>query len=231
MKVIPIHNEDKSSPSTGRTLKTYQEARLQNTENLRKLVVDAAADILQEEGPEAVTVRRVSQRMGCSTKIIYSLFVNKEGLAQQLYLEGCKLLALRFEEVPPSADLRQHLLELGEAFWQFGQDYSSYYKLMFGGAFAEFKPDAESMQGTLTAISRLQVLIITAQQQGLISDQEETGALVAVIWSSLHGVIHLYMGGFLGDTLTAHTVYKQTMALLSQSLFAAPGPGKGASKG
>ncbi|WP_174479841.1 TetR/AcrR family transcriptional regulator [Paenibacillus borealis] len=224
MKVILISNEDKSAPSTGRALKTYQEARLQNTENLRKLVVDAAAAILQEEGPEAVTVRRVSQKMGCSTKIIYSLFVNKEGLAQQLYLEGCKLLARRFEEVPPSSDLLQHLLDLGEAFWQFGQDNTSYYKLMFGGAFAEFKPDAESMQGTMTAISRLLILISTAQQQGQISNQIETGTLVGSIWSSLHGVIHLYMGGFLGDVEAAHSVYKQTMVLLAQSLFAASRP-------
>ncbi|WP_200905893.1 TetR/AcrR family transcriptional regulator [Paenibacillus sp. IHB B 3415] len=231
MKVILISTEDKPTPSTGRVLKTYQEARLQNTENLRKLVVDAAAAILQEEGPEAVTVRRVSQKMGCSTKIIYSLFVNKEGLAQQLYLEGCKLLAQRFEEVPPSSDLLQHLLDLGEAFWQFGQDYASYYKLMFGGAFAEFKPDAESMQGTMTAIHRLLVLISTAQEQGQISDQEETGTLVSTIWASLHGVIHLYMGGFLGDVEAAHTIYRQTMGLLSESLFASSSQGRGANKG
>ncbi|CQR58956.1 TetR/AcrR family transcriptional regulator [Paenibacillus riograndensis] len=224
MKVILISNEDKPSPSTGRVLKTYQEARLQNTENLRKLVVDAAAAILQEEGPEAVTVRRVSQKMGCSTKIIYSLFVNKEGLAQQLYLEGCKLLAQRFEEVPPSSDPLQHLLDLGEAFWQFGQEYTSYYKLMFGGAFAEFKPDAESMQGTMTAMSRLLILISTAQQQGQISDKEETQTIVSTIWASLHGVIHLYMGGFLGDADAAHTVYKQTIVLLSRSLFAVSKP-------
>ncbi|QQZ62465.1 TetR/AcrR family transcriptional regulator [Paenibacillus sonchi] len=224
MKVILISNEDKPSPSTVRVLKTYQEARLQNTENLRKLVVDAAAAILQEEGPEAVTVRRVSQKMGCSTKIIYSLFVNKEGLAQQLYLEGCKLLAQRFEEVSPSSNLLQHLLDLGEAFWQFGQEYTSYYKLMFGGAFAEFKPDAESMQGTMTAMSRLLILISTAQQQGQISDKEETQTIVSTIWASLHGVIHLYMGGFLGDADAAHAVYKQTMALLSRSLFAVSKP-------
>lgn len=176
-------------------------------------------------------MRRVSQRMGCSTKIIYSLFVNKEGLAQQLYLEGCKLLAQRFEEVPASSDLLQHLLDLGEAFWQFGQDYSSYYKLMFGGAFAEFKPDAESMQGTMTAISRLWVLISTAQQQGQIPSQEETATLVGTLWASLHGVIHLYMSGFLGDTVAAHTVYRQTMELLSRALFAASLPDRGADRG
>ncbi|MCP1422938.1 AcrR family transcriptional regulator [Paenibacillus xylanexedens] len=231
MKVILISNEDKPSPSKGRELKTYQQARLQNTENLRKLVVDAAAAILQEEGPEAVTVRRVSQKMGCSTKIIYSLFVNKEGLAQQLYLEGCKLLAKCLDEVPPSSDFLQHLLDLGEAFWQFAQDYTSYYKLMFGGAFAEFKPDAESMQGTMTAIHRLLILISTAQQQGQISDQEETETLVSTIWASLHGVIHLHMGGFLGDVKAAHTVYKQTMNLMSQSLFAVSKPDRGADRG
>ncbi|RPK23260.1 MULTISPECIES: TetR/AcrR family transcriptional regulator [Paenibacillus] len=231
MKVILISNEDKLSPSKGRALKTYQQARLQNTENLRKLVVDAAAAILQEEGPEAVTVRRVSQKMGCSTKIIYSLFVNKEGLAQQLYLEGCKLLAKCLEEVPPSSDFLQHLLDLGEAFWQFAQNYTSYYKLMFGGAFAEFKPDAESMQGTMTAIHRLLILISTAQKQGQISDQEETETLVSTIWASLHGVIHLHMGGFLGDVKAAHNVYKQTMNLMSQSLFAVSKPDRGADRG
>ncbi|TXK72234.1 TetR/AcrR family transcriptional regulator, partial [Paenibacillus sp. N3.4] len=133
-----MSGQDISSNTNSRVLKTYQEARLQNTENLRKLVVDAAATLLQEEGPEAVTVRKVAQKMDCSTKIIYSLFVNKEGLAQQLYLEGCKLLANEFEGTPQTADPIQHFLNLGEAFWQFGQRYSSYYKLMFGGAFANF---------------------------------------------------------------------------------------------
>ncbi|GGF79301.1 TetR family transcriptional regulator [Paenibacillus albidus] len=192
---------------------------MQNTENLRRLVVDAAAAILQEEGPEAVTVRKVSQKMDCSTKIIYSLFVNKEGLAQQLYLEGCKILAEAFENVPQSADPLQHLLHLGDAFWQFGQQHASYYKLMFGGAFAEFKPDAESMQGTMTAMRQLQILISSAQHQGLISEQEDIQTIVGTIWASLHGVIHLYMGGFLGDEKSANAVYKQTMAMLARSLF------------
>ncbi|TGV23403.1 TetR/AcrR family transcriptional regulator, partial [Mesorhizobium sp. M00.F.Ca.ET.186.01.1.1] len=118
-------DQDNSSTANSRVLKTYQEARLQNIENLRKLVVDAAAMLLQEEGPEAVTVRKVAQKMGCSTKIIYNLFVNKEGLAQQLYLDGCKLLANELEGTPQAADPAQHLQNLGEAFWQFGQRYSS----------------------------------------------------------------------------------------------------------
>ncbi|MDT3428902.1 AcrR family transcriptional regulator [Paenibacillus forsythiae] len=214
-----MSDQDISSNASTRKLKTYQEARLQNIENLRKLVVDAAATLLQEEGPEAVTVRKVSQKMDCSTKIIYSLFVNKEGLAQQLYLEGCKILANEFEGTPKAAVPAQHLLNFGETFWEFGQRYSSYYKLMFGGAFADFKPDEESMHGTVTAMQQLLTVISNAQEQGLISGQYDTESVVRIFWASLHGVIHLYMGGHLGDVQSAHAVYKQTLSLIVSSLF------------
>ncbi|NEW09081.1 TetR/AcrR family transcriptional regulator [Paenibacillus sp. SYP-B3998] len=215
-------DQDIPSNVSTRMLKTYQEARLQNTENLRKLVVDAAARLLQEEGPEAVTVRKVSQKMGCSTKIIYSLFVNKEGLAQHLYQDGCKLLANELEGTPQTANPAQHLLSIGETFWQFGQRYSSYYKLMFGGAFANFKPDEESMHGTVTAMRQLLTVISHAQEQGLISAQYDTESVVRIFWASLHGVIHLYMGGHLGDVQSAHAVYRQTLSLIVSSLLSDP---------
>ncbi|WP_152396613.1 TetR/AcrR family transcriptional regulator [Paenibacillus guangzhouensis] len=214
-----MSGQDISSNVNSHKLKTYQEVRLQNTENLRKLVVDAAASLLQEEGPEAVTVRKVAQKMDCSTKIIYSLFVNKEGLAQQLYLEGCKLLANEFEETPQASDPAQCLLNLGETFWQFGQRYSSYFKLMFGGAFADFKPDEESLNGTETAMLQLLTVISNAQKQGLIPDQYDTVSVVRIFWASLHGVIHLYMGGHLGDVQSAHATYRQTLSLIVSSLL------------
>jgi AcrR family transcriptional regulator len=219
LKVMIMSDQDISSNAKSRMLKTYQEARLQNTENLRKLVVDAAATLLQEEGPEAVTVRKVAQKMDCSTKIIYSLFVNKEGLAQQLYLDGCRLLANELGGTPQAADPAQHLLNIGETYWQFGQRYSSYYKLMFGGAFADFKPDEESMHGTVTAMRQLLTVINNAQEQGLLPGQYDTVSVVRIFWASLHGVIHLYMGGHLGDVQSAHAVYRQTLSLIVSSLL------------
>ncbi|MNC57263.1 hypothetical protein D3C75_1069110 [compost metagenome] len=146
------------------------------------------------------------------------MFVNKEGLAQQLYLDGCKLLANEFERTPQAADPAQHMLNFGETFWQFGQHYSSYYKLMFGGAFADFKPDEESMR-TATAMRQLLTVISNAQEQGLIPGQYDTESVVHIFWASLHGVIHLYIGGHLGDVQAAYAVYKQTLSLIVGSLF------------
>ena len=75
------------------TYKTYSEVKLQQQQVLRKNVIDAACLLLLEEGPESVTVRRVAQKLNCSTKIIYSMFGNKDGLANEMYLDGCRLLA------------------------------------------------------------------------------------------------------------------------------------------
>lgn len=215
-----MNEQGNRAEAAPKKVKTYQEARLQNTANLRQLVVDAAAIILQEEGPEAVTVRKVAQRMDCSTKIIYSLFANKEGLAQQLYLDGCKILSNEFESTSQSEDLQQYLMNLAEVYWEFGQRHTSYYKLMFGGAFADFKPDEQGMKGTVTAMRRLLSVIVSAQEKGLIAGDSTPELIVGTIWSSLHGVIHLYIGGHLGSVAAAHAVYEQTVFQLASSLFA-----------
>ena len=43
------------STESAHTVTTFQEARLQHSDNLRQNIVHAAAALLQEHGPEAVT--------------------------------------------------------------------------------------------------------------------------------------------------------------------------------
>ncbi|KRE82427.1 transcriptional regulator [Paenibacillus sp. Soil766] len=212
-----MNNHTVQPPKEIRIAITYQEARLQHTENLKQNVVEAAAILLQEGGPEAVTVRRVADKMACSTKIIYSLFGSKDELAKQLYLEGCKLLAQSFEVVPKQNNPQQSLWDLGSAYWSFGVNYSSYYKMMFGGAIT-FKQDEESLQGTVTALKQVLNVLEEAVQQELIEVQDLT-LVIFKIWTSLHGVIHLYLGGHLHNDETARVVYDQTLSDLIQTIF------------
>ncbi|MNI54473.1 Bacterial regulatory protein, tetR family [compost metagenome] len=174
--------------------------------------------ILQEQGPEAVTVRRVAEKMECSTKIIYNLFGSKEGLAKQLFLEGCKLLAQSFESVPKQTNLEQYLREIGEAYWNFGKSYTSYYMLMFGGAFSEFKPEEESLQAMITALQQVINIIAEAIDQGLIAEKDPI-LVVHIVWASLHGVIHLYLGGHIQTEALAKTLYDRTVSNLIHTFF------------
>ncbi|MCG7378190.1 TetR/AcrR family transcriptional regulator [Paenibacillus sp. ACRSA] len=207
-----------NSKESTHNVTTFQEARLQHSENLRQNIVHAAAALLQEHGPEAVTVRRVAERMECSTKIIYNLFGKKEGLAKHLYMEGCSLLSQTFENVLPQAAFDIYFRDLTQAYWDFGIQQSSFYQLMFGGSFAEFKPDAESLQGTATALKQISGLVEVAIKQGLIQEKDPLLA-VRLIWAPLHGVIHLYLGGHIESEEAAKRLYDHTVTMIMNTLI------------
>ncbi|MEI7024838.1 TetR-like C-terminal domain-containing protein [Paenibacillus sp. y28] len=90
---------------------------------------------------------------------------------------------------------------------------------MFGGAFTDFKPDEASMNGTVTAMRQVLNVVSKAQEEGLLAGLLDTEAVVHVFWASLHGVIHLYMGGHIGDAQSAHAVYRQSLTLMVGALL------------
>ncbi len=199
------------------TVTTYQQARLQQADFLRKNVVEAAANLLQESAPETVTIRRIAEQMECSTKIIYNLFGSKGGLAKQLFLEGCQRLSQSFQAVDQT-DPPHSLRDLADAYWYFAQSHRSFYKLMFGGAFIEFKPDEESYLGTITALKQVLDVVGEAMNQGLILASDSL-LVVRMIWAPLHGVIDLYFGGHIGSQSEAKLLYDRVSKAVIESLF------------
>ncbi|MFC4402550.1 TetR/AcrR family transcriptional regulator [Gracilibacillus xinjiangensis] len=198
------------------SFKTYKQSKLQHAEELKLTIVEAAAKILQEQGPEAVTIRKVAEKMECSTKIIYNLFTNKDGLIKLLYLDGCKILSSSFQSVNRQDNMESCLRALCEAYWDFSRNYSSYYQLMFGGAFTEFKPEEESIHATTTALEQFILVIKEAMEAGLILEKDPL-QVVRVIWASLHGVIHLYLGGHIENLQTAKALYDKSVSNLIQT--------------
>lgn len=213
-----MHNSSKIPSKDAHIVTTYPKAKLQHAEIVRLNIIEAAAAIMQEFGPEAVTIRRVAEKMECPTKIIYNLFGSKEGLAKELFLEGCKLLAASFQAVPEQADLEQYLRDLGQAYWDFSRNYTSYYMVMFGGAFSEFKPEEESLQAIVTALQQVITIITKAIEKGFISEKDPI-LVVNLVWASLHGAIHLHLGGHIQDEETAKTLYDRSVSNLIVTFF------------
>ena len=113
---------------------THQQARASGHELLRRNVVEAASHLLVEEGPEALKVRRVAKALNSSTKIIYTLFEGKDGLANALYLEGCTRLGQAIAAVPKTATPQAYVRGVAEAYWTFALASPNYYAVLFGGA-------------------------------------------------------------------------------------------------
>jgi len=77
-----------------------------DVEQLRDRYVEAALQVLQEEGPDGFTLRRVAERAGASTMGVYTRFEGRPGLVRAVCQTGlCQLrdsllLALRHPDRP-----------------------------------------------------------------------------------------------------------------------------------
>lgn len=184
-------------PSSNATT-TYEAARQQSHEILRRSVIEAAERLLVERGPQALKVREIADELGCSTKVIYTMFGGKDGLANALYAEGIGLLRTALEHITPTSDPAVYLNAVGWGYWNFALQYPGYYMVMFGNAIPDFKPDAANLQLTETAFDMLVHEISRFAEQGLIVTADSLVASKS-FWTVMHGVVSLNLAHYFDD--------------------------------
>lgn len=193
---------------------TPREVREYSHELLRRTVLEAAGRLLVQEGADALTVRRIAQELHCSTKIIYTMFHGKDGLANALYLEGCERLRQTLMSIEPSSSIEVYLNRVGWSYWEFALAHRSYYMVMFCGTIPNFTPAPESIQATETAFEQLVSIIQQAVEQGqLVGDSY---LMAKSLWTSLHGVVSLDFMGYLEQDMAKH-VFEHTLRALIAS--------------
>ncbi|HEY1350891.1 MAG TPA: TetR/AcrR family transcriptional regulator [Ktedonobacteraceae bacterium] len=201
----------------GNNFATHKQARAQGHELLRRNVVEAASRLLVEEGPEALTVRRVAQLLKCSTKIIYTLFAGKDGLANALYVEGCTRLRRMLVAVPQAALPQLYVQEIARAYWEFAHANPGYYGILFDGAIPKFQPTESSKQVMMEALEAIARILQTYMDQGLLPAQNPE-MLARAIWAPLHGVVSLALLGHLSSLAAAKEIFARTIQAMTGSL-------------
>lgn len=73
----------------------------------------AAEQLLAQGGPEALSVRQVADAVGTSTRAVYSLFGDKDGLVRALYRSSFEALKAKVESLPQTADPAADLVSAG----------------------------------------------------------------------------------------------------------------------
>jgi AcrR family transcriptional regulator len=85
-----------------------------NRSELRAETLSAARELIQKEGYEGLTIRKLAKRMECSPMALYSYFADKQALLTALALEGFEKLAKRLDSTvrrDPLTALRKILLD------------------------------------------------------------------------------------------------------------------------
>ncbi|MCP4963713.1 MAG: TetR/AcrR family transcriptional regulator [bacterium] len=175
-------------------------------------LVEGAISLLADQGPGALSVRKVASHAGLTTMAVYSRFGNKAALLNAVYRRGFELLAETMNAAD-NADPLNRLRGLVEAYRRFAVDNPALYSLMFEHLVGFDPPD---QLRTETTQATLGIVVDTAQQaikQGLLVDIDPINAAY-IIWATTHGAISLSLvhtarsprpGSFLDTEQAANT--------------------------
>ena len=173
--------------------------------------MQAASTLLRDEGPEALTVRRIAAEAGCSTMGVYSRFGGKDGVVDALYREGFLLLRDTIAGVPETDDVLADLYAGCLAYRCLAHEHATHYRIMFEKAVA-FEPSDESIQAAADAFGQLLHCVERATAARLL--EGDTKVLASSIWATCHGIVSLEIAGKNPKTAAGTFPFEETMQAL-----------------
>ena len=177
----------------------YRETRAKTREALYRRVLDAASRVLVREGYTALTVRRVADEVGASTKVIYTLFENKDGLVNALYLQAVQRVRLALEAVPYHEHSLEYLRILATTYRTHVLAHPNDYIILYGLSLPDFKPSESAVQENLASFGILLMALQRAMDSGDLAPHDLESAGKTII-STLNGMLSFEIGGYMDST-------------------------------
>jgi AcrR family transcriptional regulator len=102
-------------------------------EETRINILDAALQIVKEEGWQALSMRKIADMIEYTAPIIYEYFSNKEAILLELTRKGFLILSKELQEAKNIHELPAEQLEaMWFAYWNFAFANRELYQVMFG---------------------------------------------------------------------------------------------------
>jgi AcrR family transcriptional regulator len=170
-------------------------------------LLTAARRLLDEHGPEALTVRRIASEAGMSTMNVYSRFGGKDGVIDELYADGYRRLIAAIDAVPPSNDIIDELLAVADTYRRFATEHPTYYGIMFRSAVPNFSPSREAVQMALGGLSHLVARVRRGQDLGQVVADRDPQEIAAWLWASCHGMVSFELDEVASEHVSWPNIY------------------------
>lgn len=182
----------------------------QETEAFRARLCEAAAKIYVEEGPAAVTMRRLAGELGVGTMTPYRYFDNKEEIITAVRTRGLNRFSEALERALDSpGDGRTRSRAVRDAYIAFARENTATYRLMF--EYPETRRDDpayrqahDRMWGTIAAHVNVMIAEGTVAADAAILGHQ--------IWAALHGAVMLEIAGMLPEGYDAASLHTRTVS-------------------
>ncbi|MFI9757825.1 TetR/AcrR family transcriptional regulator [Streptomyces sp. NPDC051963] len=169
---------------------------------VRRRLLDEAARVLAEEGPAALSARRLVKAVGASTMAVYTHFGSMPGLVRELMREGVARFAARVEDVEPAtapdADPVRELAGLCRVYQEFARAEPDVYAVMFGGSgLAGFELTDEDRQMGVRLLRYPRNAIRRCVAAGRFRADVDADLAVRQLFAQMHGLARLAHAGYI----------------------------------
>jgi AcrR family transcriptional regulator len=170
-------------------------------------LIETAARLLAEEGPGALSTRRLAAEAGTSTMAVYTYFGGMDDLVRAMVREGFTMLNDRMSAVAETEDPASDVAALGLAYRRNALEHRHLYGVMFGGSnLAGFRLTDEDRQHGRYTLEILVKAVARCVAAGRFSAGD--AELVAhQMWIAVHGLVTLELGGYLPEPYDADTCF------------------------
>ncbi|MEG9547187.1 TetR/AcrR family transcriptional regulator [Streptomyces baarnensis] len=170
---------------------SVQERKERERASRERLIVATARELAEQQGWDAVTTRRLAERIEYSQPVLYSHFRGKREIIGAVALEGAAEMAGALRAATTATDEpRARVVALARAYLDFAADNPAVYDAMFqldgGLAFAQ-EDTPEPLKDAFAAL--LETLGEVA------GDDVHPALFTELFWASLHGLATLTRAG------------------------------------
>jgi AcrR family transcriptional regulator len=160
---------------------------------LREKILAIAREMFAREGVEAVTMRKIADRIEYSATAIYQYFPDKDALLREICERDFTALAQQSLRVAREPDPVERIRKLGRAYIDFALEHPSSYRLMF---MTPKTAGQKAMDGQgvpeRDAYALLRSVVQECIEQGRLDKKSWDAELVSQsLWAAVHGLCAL----------------------------------------
>ena len=167
--------------------------------DLRRDLLDTALELIDQEGPSAVSLRSLARRLGVSHAAPANHFPDKAALFTAIAVEGFGLLARAMKDgagqLGPEATAGQRFRAAGQAYTGFALAHPAHFAVMWQRDLLHQDDPALAAAGD-TTFELLLGSVREIQSEGWAAGSDPQ-AVAYLAWSVVHGLAALWLGGSL----------------------------------
>ncbi len=167
--------------------------------DLYQSLLSTATTMIGEGGVEALSMRKLADRVGVSRTAPYHHFKDKNELlcaiAEQGFAYQERMVGM-LPELNPAEDARALFGRYVQAYIRFADQNPQQYDLMFGrDIWKNGSPTPALIEVSRRSFQRWLGWVETLQQQGVMSAQDSALRTAQITWATLHGLCRLLNDG------------------------------------